>query len=78
VINSVCSARSTEAYELARRKIAAFINARSDREIAFTRNASEAINLVANAWGVTNLEAGDEVSHYEMFECKQSFSSVFR
>lgn len=55
------SGRATEAYEGARDKIAAFIHAASRDEIVFTRNASEAINLVAYAWGLSNLEAGDEV-----------------
>lgn len=41
------SAKATTAYEDARGKVARFINAASDREIVFTRNASEAINLVA-------------------------------
>jgi cysteine desulfurase/selenocysteine lyase len=41
------SARATEGFEAARQKVAAFIGAASSREIVFTRNASEAINLVA-------------------------------
>lgn len=55
------SAKATSAYEDSRAKVARFINAASDREVVFTRNASEAINLVANTWGLTNLKAGDEV-----------------
>ncbi|MBT9311563.1 SufS family cysteine desulfurase [Leptothoe kymatousa] len=55
------SARATAAYEATRDKVAAFINATSRDEIVFTRNASEAINLVAYAWGMNNLQAGDEV-----------------
>ena len=55
------SARATDEYEAARRKVAAFVNAASDREIVFTRNASEAINLVAYTWGLANLKEGDEV-----------------
>ncbi|XP_024363150.1 cysteine desulfurase 1, chloroplastic [Physcomitrium patens] len=55
------SAKATDEYELARKKVADFINAPSDREIVFTRNASEAINLVAYTWGLTNLKEGDEV-----------------
>ncbi|PZO50266.1 MAG: cysteine desulfurase [Phormidesmis priestleyi] len=55
------SARATEAYEGARDKIAAFIHAASRDEVIFTRNASEAINLVAYAWGWSNLERGDEI-----------------
>ena len=58
---------STDAFESARRKVAAFISAPSDQEIVFTRNATEAINLVAASYGRTFLEAGDEVviSHME-------------
>ncbi|MEM8614350.1 MAG: SufS family cysteine desulfurase [Cyanobacteria bacterium P01_H01_bin.105] len=55
------SARATAAYEATRDKVAAFVNATSRDEIVFTRNASEAINLVAYAWGMNNLKAGDEV-----------------
>jgi cysteine desulfurase / selenocysteine lyase len=55
------SARATEAYEGARDKVAAFINAASRDEIVFTRNASEAINLVAYAWGLSQLQRGDEI-----------------
>lgn len=55
------SARATEAYEGARDKVAAFIHAASRDEVIFTRNASEAINLVAYAWGLSNLERGDEI-----------------
>jgi cysteine desulfurase/selenocysteine lyase len=55
------SARATEAYEGARDKVAGFINASSRDEIVFTRNASEAINLVAYAWGLSNLEKDDEI-----------------
>ena len=55
------SARATDEYEAARHKVARFINAKSDREIVFTRNASEAINLVAYSWAMQNLQAGDEV-----------------
>jgi cysteine desulfurase/selenocysteine lyase len=55
------SAKATTAYEAARQKVARFINAASDREVVFTRNASEAVNLVAYSWGMENLKAGDEV-----------------
>ena len=55
------SGKATDAYEAARVKVAKFVNAASDREIVFTRNASEAINLVAYTWGVANLKPGDEV-----------------
>lgn len=55
------SARATEAYEQAREKVARFVNASCHQEIVYTRNASEAINLVAYAWGLNNLQAGDEI-----------------
>ncbi|EFN57615.1 hypothetical protein CHLNCDRAFT_34562 [Chlorella variabilis] len=55
------SARATAAYEAAREKIAGFINASSPQEIVYTRNATEAINLVANTWGAAQLREGDEV-----------------
>ena len=53
--------RATEGYEGARSKVAAFINAPSTREVIFTRNATEAINLVAYGWGLDNLGPGDVV-----------------
>jgi cysteine desulfurase/selenocysteine lyase len=55
------SERATEAYEGARARVRAFVNARSVSEIVFTRNATESINLVARAWGDANVKAGDEV-----------------
>ena len=55
------SARATEGFEAARGKAAAFIGAANAREIVFTRNASEAINLVARSWGEANLKPGDEI-----------------
>lgn len=55
------SQRSTDAFEGARAKVARFINAAKADEIVFTRNATEAINLVAHSWGRKNLGAGDEV-----------------
>jgi cysteine desulfurase/selenocysteine lyase len=55
------SERATEAYEGARENVRAFINAASVREIVFTRNATESINLVARAWGDANVRKGDEV-----------------
>jgi cysteine desulfurase / selenocysteine lyase len=55
------SARATDHFEAARGKVASFIGAASAREIVFTRNASEAINLVARTWGDANLREGDEV-----------------
>ncbi|KVI08111.1 Aminotransferase, class V/Cysteine desulfurase [Cynara cardunculus var. scolymus] len=55
------SARATDEYEMARRKVAAFINASESSEIVFTRNATEAINLVAYSWGMSNLQPKDEI-----------------
>ena len=55
------SVESTDMYEGARAKIAQFINAPDAREIIFTRNTTESINLVAHAWGRKFLQAGDEV-----------------
>ena len=56
---------ATAAYEDARRKVAAHVKA-SPREIIFTRNSTEAINLVAYAWGRTNVGAGDAILLTEM------------
>ncbi|MEM6503415.1 MAG: SufS family cysteine desulfurase [Cyanobacteria bacterium P01_C01_bin.89] len=55
------SNRATDAYEATRDKLAAFINASSRQEIVYTRNASEAINLVAYSWGMSALTEGDEI-----------------
>jgi len=55
------SHEASVAYENAHKKVAKFINARSWREVIFTRNATEALNLVAYAWGLWNLQEGDEV-----------------
>ncbi|NEQ18004.1 MAG: aminotransferase class V-fold PLP-dependent enzyme, partial [Moorea sp. SIO3E2] len=55
------STRATDGYEGARDKVASFVNAQSRQEIVFTRNASEAINLVAYSWGLENLRQGDEI-----------------
>ena len=54
------SVRATEAYERARDKVAHFVNAARE-EIVFTRNASEAINLVAYSWALNTLKPGDEI-----------------
>ena len=64
--------RATEGYEGARQKVAAFVKARDDREIVFTRGATESLNLVAYAWGLTNLGPGDlvvvtELEHHSNF-----------
>jgi cysteine desulfurase/selenocysteine lyase len=53
------SEEATFAYEQARGKVARLLNARSPREVVFTRNTTEAINLVAYAWGGANVKAGD-------------------
>jgi cysteine desulfurase / selenocysteine lyase len=55
------SERATAAYEAAREKVKAFVNAPAAREITFVRNATEGINLVAYAWGLNNLGPGDVV-----------------
>jgi cysteine desulfurase/selenocysteine lyase len=52
---------ATEAFEGARERVRAFINARSTREVVFTRGTTEAINLVAQSWGGASLAEGDEV-----------------
>jgi cysteine desulfurase/selenocysteine lyase len=52
---------ATEAYEGARGKVAAFLNAGRSEEIIFTRNATEAINLVAYTFGRERIQAGDEI-----------------
>jgi cysteine desulfurase/selenocysteine lyase len=57
---------ATDALESARDKVKAFINAPDRREVVFTKNATEAINLVAQTWGRTNLSAGDAVVLTEM------------
>ncbi|MBT8038753.1 MAG: cysteine desulfurase [Gammaproteobacteria bacterium] len=61
------SQEATELYEGARRMLASFINARSEREVIFTRGTTEAINLVANSYLRSRLGPGDEilVSHME-------------
>jgi cysteine desulfurase/selenocysteine lyase len=66
------SERATEAYEGARQKVATFVNAPSPREIVFTRNATESLNLVAYAWGLPTLGPGDlvvvtELEHHSNF-----------
>lgn len=57
---------ATSMYEGAREKIAKFINAKSSREIIYTRNTTESINLVAYSWARANLKAGDLVILTEM------------
>jgi cysteine desulfurase / selenocysteine lyase len=58
--------RSTDAYERARVQVARFINAPDPHEIVFTRNATEAINLVSYSWGRRNIERGDAIVLTEM------------
>ncbi len=60
------SERATELYEGARDTVRDFLNARDRKEIIFTRNATEAINLVAFAWGRNTLKPGDEIVISEM------------
>src|SRR6188508_877704 len=64
--------RATTGYETARRKIAGFVNAPSERELIFTRSATESLNLVAYSWGLNNLGPGDvvlvtELEHHSNF-----------
>ncbi len=55
------AAEATEEYEKAHRKVAEFINAKRWREIVFTRNATEALNMVAYAWGLRRLKSSDNI-----------------
>jgi len=55
------SEQATFEFERARGRVALFINATNHREVIFTRNTTEAINLVAHAWGGSNLRAGDVI-----------------
>ena len=55
------SEEATAQYEGARGRIARFINAPSSKQVIFTRNATEAVNLVAYSWGLDTLKPGDEV-----------------
>ncbi|WP_399389105.1 cysteine desulfurase [Thermanaerothrix sp. 4228-RoL] len=57
---------ATALYEAARQRVARFINARKTREIVFTRNTTEAINLVAYSWGRSQLHPGDLIVLTEM------------
>ncbi len=52
---------ATEQYESTREKVRDFIHAKSEREIIFTRNTTESINLVAYSYGLSNLKTGDEI-----------------
>ncbi len=53
--------RATDAFELAREKVARFVNAAESAEIVWTRNTTEAINLVSFTWGLANLGPGDAI-----------------
>jgi cysteine desulfurase/selenocysteine lyase len=68
----VLAERATAALESAREKVRALVNAPDAREIIFVRNATEAINLVAYSWGLSNLGPGDvvvvsELEHHSNF-----------
>jgi cysteine desulfurase/selenocysteine lyase len=68
----VLAERATAALENAREKVRALVNAPDVREIIFVRNATEAINLVAYSWGMSNLGPGDlvvvtELEHHSNF-----------
>jgi cysteine desulfurase/selenocysteine lyase len=60
------SNRATTAFEAARTRAAAYLNARSADEIIFTRGTTEAINLVAQSWGSKNIKSGDKILLTEM------------
>ena len=55
------SVKATDAYENSREKVRSFIGAKSTKEIIFTRNASESLNLIAYSWGRANITADDEI-----------------
>jgi cysteine desulfurase/selenocysteine lyase len=55
------SQEATDLFEKARERVRGFVNARSSREVVFTRGTTESINLVAQSWGRANLEPGDEI-----------------
>ena len=55
------SAKATEEFENARLAIKNYVKANSEKEIIFTRNATEAINIVAKSWGEKNLKENDEI-----------------
>ena len=60
------SSRATDAYELARTKVARYLGAAQTEEVIFTRGTTEAINLVAQTWGAKHLKPGDLVLLTEM------------
>ncbi|KAL3696965.1 hypothetical protein R1sor_011041 [Riccia sorocarpa] len=55
------SSKATDEYENARSRVSKFINAPSHADVVFTRNATEAINLVAYTWALSNMQRGDEI-----------------
>jgi cysteine desulfurase/selenocysteine lyase len=57
---------ATARYEGARARVGRFVNARSEREILFSKNVTESLNLVAQSWGRANLRAGDAIVLTEM------------
>jgi cysteine desulfurase/selenocysteine lyase len=60
------SEEATDLYEAARKKVVRFIGAKSSREVIWTRNTTESINLVAYSWGRANIREGDEIISTEM------------
>jgi cysteine desulfurase/selenocysteine lyase len=60
------SERATEAFEAVREQVRQWLNAQSHQEIIFVRGATEGINLVANSWGRSNLQPGDQIVVSEM------------
>ena len=55
------SVQATDIYENARAKVQKFINAQHSHEIIFTKNATESLNLIAYSYGMSHIQAGDEV-----------------
>ncbi|MBV6446010.1 MAG: Cysteine desulfurase SufS [Ignavibacteriaceae bacterium] len=60
------SQKATDEYEAARQKVQRYLNANSTKEVIFLRGTSEAVNLVMNTYGRTNIKAGDEIIISEM------------
>ena len=55
------SQKATIAYENSRKTVQRFLNAKTSNEIVFTKGTTDAINIVANAWGINHLQKGDEI-----------------
>lgn len=55
------SIEATKIYEIARKKIATFINSASEKQVIFTKNATEALNLIAYSYGMNNIKENDEI-----------------